>query len=213
MPMRRLLVVAAAFLAGLVFVESAAACSCRIDSEKQRFDGATVAFVGTVLERTGPADDDPFSPILHTFRVDEKFKGELGATVQTRSVTACSMDAAVGDQVALYAYQDEHGLWASNCSVTTREKMAEAARPAPPTEDPGLPPPPPSQPGPPPAGPGGEQQRGRAGGVPPCMKPDATVKARTAKAKKRARAKRRARAKARRARARARARRLAARRS
>jgi hypothetical protein len=122
------LVVAAAALA--VTAEPASACSCAIVDAREalgRFDGA---LIGTVIERKDASQDG----VTFVFRVEERFKGDLGATVDVRTPSnsaACGIEAPLGTRMGLFL-ERESGRWVGTlCSQVEPARLREAARPLP----------------------------------------------------------------------------------
>jgi hypothetical protein len=124
-------IVVAAALA--VTAEPAHACSCAIVDAREalaRFDGA---FVGTLVGRKGESE----SGVTLVFRVEERFKGGLGATVDVRTPSnsaACGIEAAVGARMGLFLDREDGSWNGTLCSQVEPARLREAARPLPPPD-------------------------------------------------------------------------------
>jgi hypothetical protein len=121
-------VVAAAALA--VTAKPAHACSCAIVDAREALTRFDAAFIGTIVERK----DEWQGGVTLVFRVEERFKGSLGATVDVRTASngaACGIEAPVGSRVGLFL-ERENGRWiGSLCSEVEPARLRGAARPLP----------------------------------------------------------------------------------
>jgi hypothetical protein len=111
-------------------VETARACSCAIVDPRAALATADGAFVGTLVERR----DRPDSGVTLVFRVDERVKGPLGATVAVQTASnsaACGIELPVGAQTGLFLDRDGRA-WRSNlCWEVEPGRLRDAARPLP----------------------------------------------------------------------------------
>ena len=83
-------------LTALVLSGNALACSCAIGDPRDRLADVDAAFVGVLLDRVVDGDQ-----AIHTFRVEDAVKGELGETVQVRSHrdgATCGLEVPVGER-------------------------------------------------------------------------------------------------------------------
>jgi hypothetical protein len=120
--MRLALVLAA--LVSLVLVAEAGACSCVALSPESRYDQSDYAFIGTVTSTRGSVGDG-----YTTFRVDERFKGDFGDSVEIKTSygTSCDISFQVGDQSGLLPHKEGGGYGAGSCSTMTPTEMRVAA--------------------------------------------------------------------------------------
>jgi hypothetical protein len=114
-----------ALLLSLIVAVPAGACSCVAESPQSKFQRAEFAFIGTAIDKRGS-----FGEQYTTFRVDERFKGAFGATVELRTGTGSSCDVSfgMGDQVGLLPHQDGDRFAAGSCSTMAPDEMRAAAQ-------------------------------------------------------------------------------------
>jgi hypothetical protein len=127
--MTRIALVLAALAATLVLAGEALACSCAPFDPRDALEGSDGAFVGTLLERVVEGEE-----ALHTFRVEEAVKGDLGDTVVVRSHrdgATCGLEVPVGERVGLFLQRAGAG-WESNlCQQIHPDELLAAAQPLP----------------------------------------------------------------------------------
>jgi hypothetical protein len=126
-------------------LQAAKACSCAPGDPRDQFEQADGAFVGTFIEShlaEPPDPDGGFSSgddTIYSFRLDEEYKGELGAPGDIVEVHAafsgasCGLEVQTGEEYGLFlGVREEDDVWTSNlCRQVSPETMREAASPLP----------------------------------------------------------------------------------
>jgi hypothetical protein len=127
------LVVVAAALAARV--EPARACSCVFGDPRAALERADGAFVGTLLERRGPADPrSSIEPVTLVFRVERAVKGKLGARVEVQTAASgasCGIELEVGQRTGLFVERQGSRWLGTLCGQLAPARLLEAARPLP----------------------------------------------------------------------------------
>lgn len=125
----RVLAVAGLAVALLAAALPAKGCSCAderdLREELRKADGAMVA---TFLESRS---EDGDQRLVHTMRVDEAVKGDLGETVEVHTSgdgAMCGFGGSPGQQIALFLRRNAEGAWsAGSCSIVDAGELREAA--------------------------------------------------------------------------------------
>lgn len=155
MPLRRRLIVWAAAAAGSTVVlalgvDSAWGCSCAARPTSERLRDADAAFVGTVEStRRMPGGSSFEDRLVHTYRVEESYKRNLGERVEIETSTSggtCGYAAEPGERhgIFLHGAGDNGRYSAGICSLvepgelrrTAREERVETYRPPDPSPQP-----------------------------------------------------------------------------
>jgi hypothetical protein len=127
--MTRIVLVLAGLAASLAFAGQALACSCAVGDPRDMLERSAGAFTGTLLERVVEGDQ-----AIHTFRVEDAVKGQIGETVQVRSHrdgATCGLEIGIGQRVGLFLDR-EGGEWISNlCQQIAPDELLAAAAPLP----------------------------------------------------------------------------------
>ena len=133
----RAVVLALAVLAAVLAarVEPARACSCVLGDPRAALARADAAFVGTLVERRGPADPrSSVEPVTLVFRVERAVKGRLGARVEVQTVASgasCGIELEVGARTGLFLDRRGSRWHGSLCGQIEPARLLEAARPLP----------------------------------------------------------------------------------
>jgi hypothetical protein len=122
----------------LAIAPTAHACSCFAGDPRERLEAADGAFIGVLLSRDPPAVvGDSGQTTTYHFRVDERFKGDLGETVDVESASngaACGFEVQPGQKMGFFIDR-EGGTWHGGlCGQIDPDDLRKAAKPLPPPD-------------------------------------------------------------------------------
>jgi hypothetical protein len=111
------------------------ACSCFAGDPRDRLAAADGAFIGVVTERDGPPPGSSgFDGVTYTFRVEERFKGDIGETVEVNTApngAACGLESGRGDRLGLLLERGGGEWYGGLCGTIDPDELRKAAAPYP----------------------------------------------------------------------------------